>query len=622
MTNIDYGAMMLDAAATDVAAERHAQMTTTAKIAVAQFWPTLADAESEKDLGFRIAYLKDRLVRAMADAGVSDPVVQDEVVASLREDYRLMTAATKCEDTGEAPAEEQADEKTAGRSTFRSVTASDEVLVDSTTANVGDDVWVFLRGPSGSSSRDGVVTSVDKAVKTVTVKTKSWDGNKTVTISDYSHEDGGSFLTRQGSRKTAEVVTRPIADLKPGDRAKMSNDGDGRFETVESVTPVDGGYVVKTDKRTHPAQSAEATYTVDLGRDPMFASRKAEASRKTATSWGFIQGWQDYHSGRTDNPFQYGTPSWEEYRDGKASAQRGEPEPTMPPEEWTYGDEDPSLLMASRKTAASGWNLVDVGDEVIWTDFGVPDFHDEVFRTDRGQNGKPWTVTQIERLDDYASTRYPLHQQSTEREHLYSLADEWIEKHPYTGLSEDPKEMQVAHIERGGSLAVVPLNALVRSSVEVGQGQGEFTFASRKTAASGAAASREKTATGVAPSLPLLRGFGYDGAHYSRHGYLTSGSPEEYWVNDGDGYRQIDQATYEAALAEARSDPRNDVYRMPGTTAAKGARKTALAVCPRCTGIATASASKIECMDCGHAASRRTASLAPSKSASLTGRLD
>ena len=110
--------------------------------------------------------------------------------------------------------------------------------------------------------------------------------------------------------------------------------------------------------------------------------------------------------------------------------------------------------------------------------------------------------------------------------------------------------------------------------------------------------SPRKTATGVAPALPLLRGFGHDGKHYSRHGHLDSGSPEEYWVNDGDGYRQIDEAEYTTALAEARAS-HSDIYRLPGSSRS-AARKTATTACPECSGIAVASKSRIECMDCGH----------------------
>ena len=138
-----------------------------------------------------------------------------------------------------------------------------------------------------------------------------------------------------------------------------------------------------------------------------------------------------------------------------------------------------AVLAASRKTSASG--DIGVGSDVIWTEFGVPDFHDEVFRTDRAQNGRPWRVTKIERLEDYIGTKYPTYHQETQADHLVGLAEEWVRKHP--GLSGDPEAMDVAHIERNGAQAVVPHNALILSSVEVGAGQGQFSFASRKTAA-------------------------------------------------------------------------------------------------------------------------------------------
>lgn len=99
-----------------------------------------------------------------------------------------------------------------------------------------------------------------------------------------------SHLTSQqvaaSLRKNAEVALRPIGNLKPGDRVKMGNDHNYQspWEIVESVTPVDGGFVVKTDKRTHPAQSPEARYRVDLGRDPFFASRKTATLRAEETA--------------------------------------------------------------------------------------------------------------------------------------------------------------------------------------------------------------------------------------------------------------------------------------------------------------------------------------------------
>lgn len=75
-------------------------------------------------------------------------------------------------------------------------------------------------------------------------------------------------------------------------------------------------------------------------------------------------------------------------------------------------------------------------------------------------------------------------------------------------------------------------------------------------------ASRRKQATGVAPALPLLRGFTYDGVSYSRHGYLDGGSSEEYWTNDGE-WKQITEDEYNRALTKAQADPGNDPYGQP-----------------------------------------------------------
>jgi len=84
-------------------------------------------------------------------------------------------------------------------------------------------------------------------------------------------------------RRQAAVEEVAIGDLKKGDRVKKGNDTNygSSWETVESVSEVDGGYVVKTDKGPHPAQSSDATYKVDRGRDPFFASLATLARKIT-----------------------------------------------------------------------------------------------------------------------------------------------------------------------------------------------------------------------------------------------------------------------------------------------------------------------------------------------------
>lgn len=83
-------------ASQDVERELHEEHLVRAKVAAAGIWPFLAGAKSEREFGHRVALVEPELEELFPDTGF-----RDQVTASLRDDYLLLTGAV-IEEHGEA----------------------------------------------------------------------------------------------------------------------------------------------------------------------------------------------------------------------------------------------------------------------------------------------------------------------------------------------------------------------------------------------------------------------------------------------------------------------------------------------------------------------------------------
>lgn len=82
-------------ASRDHDAEVDAQQRMAAKVAVSGYWPLLAQASSEREFDHRLAVVRDKMVEAMRQAQVTSARFHEETLAGVREDFRLLASTRK-----------------------------------------------------------------------------------------------------------------------------------------------------------------------------------------------------------------------------------------------------------------------------------------------------------------------------------------------------------------------------------------------------------------------------------------------------------------------------------------------------------------------------------------------
>lgn len=546
-----------DEASRDHEEEFDTLQRSAAKVAVAQWWPVLAAAGSEREFGHRLAVVKDDIVQAMASAGVTARF-QEETLTGLLEDYRVLTTARK-------EANAHGEVKTPNSEHWhRKVRCPDCNGTGAIPALGGEDPEDVDNGQvqCPTCKGTGEVSSKEASRKEAASRNlacgacgHTWKSRAQYRIK--CPACGAEESVRNASRTAARIDTlRQIVDRH------QHQEIDGMIVDVQTANLLIQVYDALSEGNKAKFDDLPLDRLVDLG-------------------------WRS---------------------------------------------------VASKKTAASG---LSVGDQVIWTDFGVPDVKGKELVTYRGRNGEPWTITKIETLWDYGDgpTDGSLGYLPGGEVHLTDLVQDWIDRTGRSHLSTDNTEkIEMAHIERRGNEKVVPLDALVRSSVEVGAGQGLLPgLASKGWPEMPKAASNEPC-------------FACNGKGYLR---LPSQDPyDESWEEvtcnrcggsgvkhdplfEGDGYYASRAVTAESgwtgmdAVDEAglHAGPEHcgqgnpacnwgwvekdgqQVYRcsVHGTEQTKShtasVRKTASGTCPRCRGVARITASRgnvdYDCMDCG-----------------------
>jgi len=350
-----------DEAYRDHAEEFDTQQRTAAKVAVAKWWPFLAEAGSEREFGHRLALVKKDLVAAMDEAQVTSARFHEETLASLAEDFRLLAS----------------ERKTAAESGWTGMDAIDEAGLNA--------------GPERCSQGNPACNWgwADK------------DGQQVYRCSTHGTEQVKSHTT-EGSRKTAsdgfdlaqQLVDQVNALPNPTyhwgiDRGRAyarvwhAYDTSGHNKSVYCFVDRDGivwypaGW--KGPTKNHPRGNLNTpegmqAMVESAGRYPYGGGLTLSSRQHTAASWAFVQGYQDAKNPRSEqtNPFMYGTGSWEEYRAGRASFRAGDPEPVEEIEDEGFvlnDDDDPNLIFASKgwpemPKEAKGWGWSFSEDEI------------------------------------------------------------------------------------------------------------------------------------------------------------------------------------------------------------------------------------------------------------------
>ena len=562
-----------DEATRDYDAERDSMLRSAAKITTARWWPFLAEASTERSFGHRLAVVKGDVLAALREAGVTSARFQEEALEGLAEDFRVLHASRReaaaaehvvcpdCNGIGAVPAGGWEDEDDVDNGLKQCPTCKGEGEVPARTA------------VRRTANRPG---STQRGARALRGSTVTWaDGSRTGTIVELAPLDSPPHPVKGRWGDVVTERTRAVSKDYPAKEIEacwVSSEGQMVWASVH-VPTMKVLYSVETAQQVFSSrkqasgsgwtgmdaideaglfagQCAQGSpncnwgwakdgkgrevYRCSVHGTEQAVSHTRESTRKTAASSAFVEGYRDaQEASRTGthrgNPYRDSTPSWEEYRAGKAAFRAGAPEPSEDPVEeallWS-DDMDPSLIMAgskgwpempvqaagprapdvakSRRTASltkcaacggiatagdqvecldcgevghtatrkeARFENIVVGDRVTLKARGVPDLADLKMRNGNPAKATDWIVEALVRLDDYMADSGLSH-----GEDAYEMVENWLKDrgHDFPFLDRPTyvnDTMLAKVISDGGNEMVFPVSALMRASEPPMDGQ-------------------------------------------------------------------------------------------------------------------------------------------------------